>query len=186
MTEVADPAVGLILKRFQQRLDREALRFAGLEANGKATEEEAFVLPLLQDLAKQLSGSARRAGRRTGHAVQRAAEGQRPTTKAWDDALAVPDESILRDDTEATIVVLGPRGRVHVFALDARHVTSLVLAGGSIQKRRQEGRWRPAEPEERGEFRIRLKRRLSRAETDPSSPESTGPPSGSGLAPELG
>ena len=41
-----------------------------------------FVLPLLQDLARRLSGRAKRQGRRTEHAVQRADEGQRPTTKA--------------------------------------------------------------------------------------------------------
>jgi hypothetical protein len=29
-----------------------------------------------------------------------------------------------------------------------------------VQNRRQEGRWHPAEPEERGEFRLALRRRL--------------------------
>lgn len=165
--DIADPAVGSILKRFQLRLERESLRFAGLQNQGgsaAAPDEEEFVLPLLQELAKRLSGRARRAVRRTEHATQRVDERVRPTAKAWDDAREAGDDRILRDDEQGTIVVVGPKNRLHVFSPEAMHVTSFVLTGGQVQKRRAEGRWHPAEPEERGEFRLALRRRLQQGE----------------------
>ncbi|MDA0374573.1 MAG: hypothetical protein O2865_12370 [Planctomycetota bacterium] len=163
--DIADPAVGSILKRFQLRLERESLRFAGLHnQGGAAPDEEEFVLPLLQELAKRLSGRARRAGRRTEHATQRVDERVRPTAKAWDDAREAGDDRILRDDEQGTIVVVGPKNRLHVFSPEAMHVTSFVLTGGQVQKRRGEGRWHLAEPEERGEFRLALRRRLQQGD----------------------
>ncbi|MBK8977288.1 MAG: hypothetical protein IPM29_15360 [Planctomycetes bacterium] len=160
LSDIADPGIPQILKRFQQRLDRESLRLAGVNANGGAPDEEEFVLPLLQDLAKRLAGRARRASNRTEHARERTEEGQRPTTKAWEDARDASDDRILRDEAQDTIVVTGPKNRVHVFTLDAKHVTSFVQTGRNVHKRLQEGRWHPAEPEERGEFRLALRMRL--------------------------
>lgn len=159
--DLADPSLPAILSRFQQRLDQEALRLAGALSNagdGEEVDEEEFVLPLLQDLAKQISGRARRKSRRTKHADERSQQGQRPTAKAFEDAKAAADDQILWDDRENTAVVLGPRGRVHVFTSSAKHVTSLMMQGSAIGRRRQQRQWRPAEPEERGEFRIALRR----------------------------
>jgi hypothetical protein len=157
--DLADPQVATILGRFQRRLDEESLRLAGKQAGGEAVDEEEFVVPMLQELARQIRGRARRLGRRTRHADDRSAEGQRPTAKAWEDAEQADDEHIVMDDREGTVVVLGPKGRVHVFTPDARHVTSLVMQGAAIGKRRQAHRWRAAEPSERGEFRIQLRQR---------------------------
>ncbi len=166
LMDLADPAVPLLLSRFQQRLDAESLRLAGQHASGKEVEEEDFVLPLLNDLARQLSGMARRSNRRTQHANQRTEEGSRPTTKAYADAREAADAELLHDEVEGTIVVLGPKMRVHVFSPDAMHVTSLVMAGPAVGRRRQQGRWRDAEPQERGRFRIGLRKRLQEAEAD--------------------
>ena len=164
--DLADPSVALLLSRFQRRLDAESLRLAGAEASGQVPEDdEAFALPILQDLARQLSGMARRKNRRTQHAVQRSQEGGRPTTKAYADAQHARDEELLWDEVEGTVVVLGPQGRVHVFSPQGKHVTSFVMNGGDVARRRQQGRWRSAEPSERGEFRIQLKRRV---ETEPA------------------
>lgn len=162
--DLVDPSVALTLSRFQRRLDTESLRLAGQKTRGEVDEEQ-FVLPLLQDLAKQLSGRARREGRRTQHATHRSEEGQRPTTKAYADAAEVADENLLWDDSQNTAVVLGPRGRVHVFSPDVRHVTSVMMQGSAVFRRRQQHRWRPAEPEERGEFRIRLRQRMQSGDT---------------------
>jgi hypothetical protein len=170
LTDLADPSVAQILYRFQQRLDAESLRLAGLEANGGHAPAEAadadggpdeeFVVPLLTELARQLSGRARRKRRRTDHADQRSGEGQRPTTKAFSDAKHAGDEAILCDDVQDTVVVVGPKNRVHVFTHDARHVTSLVMQSPAIRGRRAQGRWRAADPDERGTFRIGLSQRL--------------------------
>lgn len=173
--DLADPHVATLLMRFQRKLDEESLRLAGKQASGEEVDEEEFVLPQLQELAKQLRGRARRQGRRTQHADERSAEGQRPTAKAWEDAERALDDQLVMDDREGTVVVLGPRGRVHVFTPDARHVTSLMMQGGSIAKRRQEHRWRAAEPSERGEFRIRLRQRRASGEMQPMDPGGSAP-----------
>ncbi|MEC7726105.1 MAG: hypothetical protein VYD05_11360, partial [Planctomycetota bacterium] len=79
--DLADPALMQILSRFQRKLDGEALRLEGKLKNGDVDEEE-FVLPLLQDFAKQLQGRTRSAGRRTQHGLERSEQGQRPTSRA--------------------------------------------------------------------------------------------------------
>ena len=52
----------------------------------------------------------------------------------------------------------GKRGRVHVFAPDGRHVTSLSLEPDAVDRRVRRGRWRPASDEERADFRRSLDR----------------------------
>jgi hypothetical protein len=54
-------------------------------------------------------------------------------------------------------------------------VTSFVMTGGQVQKRRSEGRWHPAEPEERGEFRLALRRRLKAGEAATEDPAAVDP-----------
>ncbi len=164
LMDLEDAGVGQTLTRFQRKLDAESLRLAGKEAQGETVDEEEFVLPLLQELAKQLAGRARRKSRRTEHAQERTRDRDRPTAKAYDDARSAKDDALLWDDQNNTAVVIGPKGRVHVFSADARHVTSLIMQGAAIQKRRQQHRWRPAEPEERGEFRMRLDARTQAGE----------------------
>ena len=63
-----------------------------------------------------------------------------------------------------TVCVIGPKGRVHVFTPEAKHVTSVNMQRSAIERRRQQGRWRMAEPEERGEFRIQVKRLVASGE----------------------
>ncbi|MEZ5965912.1 MAG: hypothetical protein R3F56_18905 [Planctomycetota bacterium] len=162
--DIADPTVPQMLHRFQRRLDEAALQLAGKAKNGDRTDEEEFVAPLLQDLVRQIVGRSRRLDRRTHHATQRAEEGQRPTPKASEDATNVKDGDLLFDDSQGTIVVVGPKHRVHVFTPDAKHVTSVVMSQANVSKRTTQGRWRQADPEERGEFRMHLRERLRRAE----------------------
>jgi hypothetical protein len=155
--DLADPALMQILSRFQRQLDAEALRLQGQSQQGEV-DEEAFVLPLLNDLARQLQNRTRSAARRTQHGLERSEAGQRPTSRAYPDAGEASDESILWDLDQNTIVVLGGKGRVHVFTAQGKHVTSVMMQGSAIERRRHMGRWRLAEPEERGEFRIQIKR----------------------------
>ncbi len=173
LMDLADPHILNILSRFQRRLDAESLRLEGRENNGE-TDDEAFVLPLLQDLAQKLAGRVRSTGRRTQHAQSRSEDRQRPTPKAYPDAGEAADSAILWDVEKNTIVVSGPKGRVHVFTPLARHVTSVMMQGSAVERRRQQGRWRLAEPEERGEFRIQLRQLVAsgKAETadDPDVP----------------
>jgi DNA-directed RNA polymerase subunit L len=158
--ELADPALMQILSRCQRHLDTEALRLQGQSQQGEV-DEEAFVLPLLNELARQLQSRTRHAGRRTQHGLERSEEGQRPTSRAYPDAGEASDDAILWDLDQNTVVVLGGKGRVHVFSPRGKHITSVMMQGSAIERRRHMGRWRLAEPEERGEFRIQVKRLIA-------------------------
>lgn len=161
--DLADPALLQILSRFQRHLDVEAMRLEGLRQNGEV-DEEAFVLPMLQEFAQRLQSRTRNTGRRTQHGLERSEEGQRPTSRAYPDAGEANDDAILWDIDQNTVVVLGGKGRVHVFTPQGKHVTSVMMQGQAIDRRRHMGRWRAAEPEERGEFRIHIKRLIASGE----------------------
>ncbi|HEX5051788.1 MAG TPA: hypothetical protein VFZ65_08460 [Planctomycetota bacterium] len=164
--DLADPALMQILSRFQRQLDVEAMRLQGQSQQGEI-DEEAFVLPLLTELAQRLQSRTRHAGRRTQHGLERSETGQRPTSRAYPDAGEASDDSILWDLDQNTVVVLGPKGRVHVFTPHGKHVTSVMMQGAAIERRRHMGRWRLAEPEERGEFRIHIKRLVAAGQDKP-------------------
>ncbi len=174
--DLADPAILQIMSRFQRHLDVEALRLQGQLQNGEV-DEEAFVLPMLQEFAERLRNRTRNTGRRTQHGLERSEEGQRPTPRAYPDAGEATDDAILWDLDQNTIVVLGGKGRVHVFTPQGKHVTSVTMPGQAIDRRRQQGRWRLAEPEERGEFRIHVKRLVAAGEQPAPEPDAGAPPS---------
>lgn len=112
---------------------------------------------LLSDLRRGLEQAGRQQGRRTLHAQQRRRE-SRPTPAAVRDAAQAADEAILRDERADTLVVRGPKGRVHVFTPAGRHVTSLVLDADALRRRIDRERWRPARGEELRAFREALPR----------------------------
>lgn len=173
--DLADPALMQIMSRFQRKLDTEALRLEG-KMKGEEVDEEEFVLPLLQDFAKQLASRTRNQGRRTQHGVERSETSQRPTPKAYPDASEANDAAILWDIDQSTVIVLGPKGRVHVFSSVARHVTSVVMQRSAVDRRRQQGRWRLAEPEERGEFRIQIKQLIASGNAIATEEDGVAPP----------
>jgi hypothetical protein len=181
--DLADPALMQILSRFQRHLDDEALRLQGQVQQGEV-DEEAFVLPLLNDFARQLQNRTRNAGRRTQHGLERSETGQRPTSRAYPDAGEASDEQILWDLDQNTVVVLGGKGRVHVFTPAGKHVTSVTMQGTAIERRRHMGRWRLAEPEERGEFRIHIKRLVAAGQDTPQEDTVTIAPPPAARAPK--
>lgn len=79
---------------------------------------------------------------RTRHAVERHQSGERPTSLAIADALAASEGRFFRDEHKNTIVVLGPRHRVHVFTQQGKHVTSLELQPAEVERRVDLKRWR--------------------------------------------
>jgi hypothetical protein len=175
--DLADPVLMQLLTRFQRHLDDEALRLQGQLQKGEV-DEEAFVLPLLQEFAQRLQSRTRNTGRRTQHGLERSETGQRPTSRAYPDAGEASDDAILWDLDQNTIVVLGGKGRVHVFTPQGKHVTSVTMQGHAIERRRHMGRWRLAEPEERGEFRIHIKRLVAAGDTTTQGDEGEMPPAG--------
>ena len=79
---------------------------------------------------------------RTKHAKKRHAEGNRPTGEAMKDARRVGSQSLLFDERRQTWVVIGRRGRAQLFAPAGKHVTSIRLETGEVQRKKGSGRWR--------------------------------------------
>lgn len=104
----------------------------------KALEDKLFAA--FRELGAGLERKGRQQQRRTVHAQQRA-EQQRPVHKAWDDLGAADDEALFRDNKTQSHIVLGRRGRLHVFNDDGRHVTSLVIGHEQLERRIQRGRY---------------------------------------------
>ncbi len=110
---------------------------------------------LLRDMAQGFGRRRRRRIWRTEHARERARDKERPTGMARSDLAAAKPERSFRDRREKTFIVLGPKGRVHVFSDEGLHVTSLQLDRKSLDARIEKKRWRPLEP---AEFRGVLER----------------------------
>ena len=98
---------------------------------------------------------------RTRHAEERHQSGERPTSLALADALAAGEGRFFRDEHKNTIVVLGPKHRVHVFSTAGRHVTSLELQPAEVERRLELKRWRFLERVGSDLFKDTLRRALS-------------------------
>ena len=111
---------------------------------------------LVQAVARRLEKGWRGKERRTHHGQQRHSEGDRPTRMALADFARATPENLLFDTRRETLVVVGDRGRAHVFSLAGKLVTSVRYNPAIIEKRRQNGLWRPAAAEEVRTVRERL------------------------------
>lgn len=103
---------------------------------------------VLQGIGRRLQHDRRAREKRTDHAQQRHDEGDRPTRLAQRDLAQAKDERILFDTRRKTLVVLGPRGRAHVWSPAGKLVTSLRASPDSIQRKRKLKIWRPATQDE--------------------------------------
>ncbi len=103
---------------------------------------------LVTALARRLEKGWRGEERRTQHAKVRHREGDRPTRMALADFARATPEDLLFDTRRDTLVVVGDRGRAHVFSREGKLVTSIRYNPAVIEKRRQNGMWRPAAKEE--------------------------------------
>jgi len=116
----------------------------------------ALVRPLLSQLRGDIARCFRSGRHRTQHAEKRHTDGKRPTSFAMGDAENATDEHILGDARRNTIVVLGPRSRAHVFSKEGRHVTSLRLDPGELERKMNQSRWQSITAEEIQTFRSTL------------------------------
>ena len=108
---------------------------------------------LLAWLARGVEHAHRQRSRRTKHALERVEDSARPTHKALEDARRAAPDRLHIDMSTDTFVLLGPRRRAHVYSLDGRQVTSLVIDPDDVRRRLRDGRWRPATAEEWHGFR---------------------------------
>ena len=129
-----------------------------IPSNGDRGKIEGRVNGILQGLVRRLQREARADERRTQHASERHASGERPTGLALRDAARMPIERWLLDERRGTLVVLGGRGRTHFFSDEGRHVSSVRYRREAIERKRTSGIWRPADVENVRRLLDRLKK----------------------------
>lgn len=110
---------------------------------------------LLAGLARRLERQARATGRRTRHADDRHRAGDRPTRMAFIDLARAEPGSLLYDTRRETLIVVGERGRSHVFSQDGKLVTSVRYPPATVSRRLESGLWRAATAEEEERLRER-------------------------------
>ncbi len=122
---------------------------AGREESESVTGEvwQRRARGLSSALARRLEKTGRTALRRTEHAKQRSREA-RPVGKALADLAEARRDQVLYDVERQTFVVLGERGRAHVFSPEGRLVTSIRYTPASIERRVARGHWRRAKGRE--------------------------------------
>ncbi len=131
----------------RQRVEALGRRAASAERRGEAFDIGAAVYRILGRLKNDIERDLREPLRRTRHARERHQSVSRPTSNALRDARNAPADRLLLDTARQTVIVLGPRGRAHVFSPEGRHVTSLQLDPGELDRKVHRGRWRPLDPE---------------------------------------
>lgn len=134
-------------------------------AKQQAESEERRIAGILRGLAARFDKGQRAAGRRTHHGEERHRQGTRPTRMAQRDLARARPEGLFIDTRYDTLVVLGEKGRAHVFNRDGKLVTSLRHTPDSIARRQKQGIWRQAREEEVAGLKERVVR-----ETSPAPP----------------
>ena len=103
---------------------------------------------ILGGIARRLHQVQRGKKRRTGHAEKHHRAGQRPTRMAVADLKKADHRSVFFDRRHDTLVVLGERGRAHVWSPEGKLVTSIRYTPDSIERKRRADIWRPSTKEE--------------------------------------
>lgn len=106
-----------------------------------AEQERIFFASLLSRLKSDIEQIFHATERRTRHGEERHKSLQRPTSTALRDVRLAGADRFLFDKEHDTVVVLGPKGRVHVFTKEGKLVTSMVLDRQRIEKRFSKKRW---------------------------------------------
>lgn len=140
----------------RQRLDGIGRRLHVAKRRGAPFDLEHEVGTLLAGLRSDLDRVFRPEMRRNVHAQERHREGERPNAFALRDVNEAAAGRFLVDADRDTVIVIGPRGRTHVFSQDGRHVTSMVLAPGELDRKAGKVRWRIMSRSDVDRFRARL------------------------------
>jgi len=143
--------VSQVIQRTQRRLRGVKGELATLSGSTEM-RHEAFVDRVLAQLRSDISQICRSGTLRTKHAEKRHKGGERPTGTAFSDALTAGIEKTLFDVRHKTYVILGRNQRAHVFSPQGRHVTSLRLQKGEIERKLQRHRWRAVSRQEHEKF----------------------------------
>ena len=115
---------------------------------GVSKAVEKRLTGVLNGLSRRLEKGRRAKERKTRHGRERHAQSDRPTEMALADLARAGQEDVMVDRRQETLVVLGDKGRAHVFNPGGKLVTSIRYAPESIERRRKQDRWRPASKDE--------------------------------------
>jgi hypothetical protein len=137
-----------------------------IEAAPRKSRSRARLEGLLKGLAHRLERQQRASGQRTEHAEERRRSGMRPTASALSDLDKAVLESLHYDRLRETLVVLGPKGRAHIFNLGGKLVTSLNLPPDAVAGRLKRGRWRPGTSQELESLKAAARERREASGTD--------------------
>jgi|GEM_PF-310755 len=150
-----------VLRATRGRVDALGRRAALAHRSGESFDLVPHATMLLNRLRGDVLRVLKLRDYRTRHAEERHQSGERPTSLAIADALAAGEGRFFRDEHKNTIVVLGPKHRVHVFTTSGRHVTSLELQPTEVERRLELKRWRFLERIGSDLFKDTLKRALN-------------------------
>ena len=147
------------IRTTRERLASIERRLETAERRGEEMDLDAALDPVLNRLKGDVERVFRPLQRRTHHAQERHLSGERPTSQAVSDAASAANERFFYDTVRNTVVVLGPKGRAHVFTSEARHVTSLQLSPGELERKTERKRWRLMPRQDAAGFRSTLQAR---------------------------
>jgi len=158
--DAASPAEAFrrLLRATRERVDALGRKAALAARSGQAVDLDAHARALLTRLRADVLRVFKSRDYRTRHAEERHQSGERPTSLAISDALGAGEGRFFRDEHKDTVVVAGPKHRVHVFSREGRHVTSLDVLPGELERRVERGRWRPLERLASERFKDALRR----------------------------
>jgi hypothetical protein len=143
---ISRSAYGSLYHRARDTQDRIAglsRRWDDAQRRGEVFDTEGRCEGLMRSLRTDLERIFRATGRRTLHAQEHHERGVRPTSHAHKDLRNASAESTFRDTTKGTLIVVGGKGRIHVFSGAGKLVTSLLFGKSDVEKRLLDGRWSP-------------------------------------------
>ena len=140
----------------RERIDLLGRQQARAKRQGDSLDLEGEVLPILRKLRTDIERIFRSTKRRTDHAERRHNSGERPTGDAMKDVAQASADRFFHDTRRNTVVVLGAKGRAHVFSAAGQHVTSLRLDPGEVRRKTERHRWVPLDPQASSSLRARL------------------------------
>jgi hypothetical protein len=114
------------------------------KATGRKERQRALsrIERQLQHQVNVIEKKGRQGARRTKHAHDRS-DDKRPIHSAMQDLREANNSCFFLDRPRNSIVVVGKRGRTHVFNPEGKHVTTLQLAQERLDRRLQRNRYTP-------------------------------------------
>ncbi len=101
---------------------------------------EARLNGVLDNLALRLEKITEKETHYTKHAVERKSA-NRPVSQAFLDLKSATVDWSFYDDTEKSIVIVGPKSRVHIFSPNGKLITSIRYSSEAIQRKIRSGKW---------------------------------------------